>query len=582
MQRMDAIRARTIDLIGDTLFAPSCTPSPIHSPPKPLAPLLSPAPVLHHPVPEHLIPRPTYDSSSTVSATVNEQPLPEFAPARKTLPQVASPDAGSTAFLPKGLDLDFESSGPSPVADVPLSRSMPSALILGPQRSVETERSKMRTPTAAAALTPIPPAPVLRAPTPPPLSLDEFPPLSMAATANKKVSSRFREIISTEGSFSSSSTAPPTSNGSSERSSGASSPPTSASPATPVATPSAKLAAVSLKAPAFIAPASNQSGLSHRPSPSLGGLTPGQRNQLMATATPFVSQQQYTHQQPFGQPLHQQVQPFFSPSHNQWLFPQAPNNNGQAFVFLPQTMQPHGRTSAFGGQQRNPYLGNGYEGWPGGMPGFIPNGFVPGYGFSLAGYHSFSPSPPQPWLQVQRAHEQQTIHYGGSWRPHQPMSTGTTAQYSTPTSSTPRLSPGGQGEQPATQPPTSQRTFPAFPTKTSSQTTAGTSAPVPTLASASEPSSTPASSLFQLPPPPLPGATSPPPMPAHLLPAYLRLYANAFPADAAVRIQLADQQLAAMLKAGRDTAQIIPSDNKAGWIDTLSDPAKGGAVAGAP
>jgi hypothetical protein len=67
-------------------------------------------------------------------------------------------------------------------------------------------------------------------------------------------------------------------------------------------------------------------------------------------------------------------------------------------------------------------------------------------------------------------------------------------------------------------------------------------------------------------------------MPAHMLPAYLRLYASAFPADAAVRIRLADQQLAAMRNAGRDTGQIIPRDDRAGWIDT-PDPSIGGGTA---
>jgi hypothetical protein len=260
----------------------------------------------------------------------------------------------------------------------------------------------------------------------------------------------------------------------------------------------------------------------------------------MATAAPFVSQQRFSHQQPpYGLPPPQQMQPFFSPAHNSWIYPAAPATNGQPFVLMPQPAVGVGHV--YGGPP-GPFVGNG-PGWGGGMAGLVTNGPIPGHAFPQHGY-DFSPTPLQPWLHIQRPHEQQAIHHGHGWRPFHSTS-GPPPQYSPPAASSTRISSGGQSEQQPVQPQQQQqqRNFPTFLIKPSSRSTdGGGSAPTSMLASgsSSDPSTPATPSPHQLPPPPSPGATSPPPMPAHMLPAYLRLYASAFPADAAVRIRLAD------------------------------------------
>jgi len=592
MQRMDAIRARTIDLVGDTLFAPSRTPSPTHSPCKPLAPVLSPAPILHHPVPEHIIPRPTYRSSSTVSAVEDDRPLPAFAPTLETPPPVASPDGGGEnnargrpdpwALLPTNLDLNLDGCDPSPAGKRPSPRSPLPSFVLGPQPPAVEKRVDVlyRTPGVSVIPASIAAPPPPRIPTPPPLSFEEFPPLGAATRSDKKAASRSRGATSsTQDSFTSFATAGSTTVGPSEESNESSSPPTSSLPVTPVAQTLSKLSVISAKAPPFVLPTSKpHPAFQHQPSQSVGNLTSSQRHQLMATAAPFVSQQRFSHQQPpYGLPPPQQMQPFFSPAHNSWIYPAAPATNGQPFVLMPQPAVGVGHV--YGGPP-GPFVGNG-PGWGGGMAGLVTNGPIPGHAFPQHGY-DFSPTPLQPWLHIQRPHEQQAIHHGHGWRPFHSTS-GPPPQYSPPAASSTRISSGGQSEQQPVQPQQQQqqRNFPTFLIKPSSRSTdGGGSAPTSMLASgsSSDPSTPATPSPHQLPPPPSPGATSPPPMPAHMLPAYLRLYASAFPADAAVRIRLADQQLAAMRNAGRDTGQIIPRDDRAGWIDT-PDPSIGGGTA---
>lgn len=553
-----------LDALHEQAVGTSVDPGPSSPPSAPLqAAMPRPSPPLLHPVPYHPIPRPTFHAPPSVD-TSTHRPLPRFAPDLSTPPRIASPtdddDDGSVeieqdawAYLPTALDLDLNGT----MSRKTTSGSPLPPFVFGPQ---DVDWSQATTDTLyATTVKANPPQPSITL-----LQSEQAGP-SVDATPDSG-----QRSDSSEDDESSDEDVTLWSNKVSKEAKNVSSPEVSDLKVRPSSDSSKSHSSDTNSGELSIAPitVSPSSGSSSRPKPK-------QKPAIASTATsPVVRSPSFSTSYPID---------YHSP--NAFDFARADHAQSQRQMIQPahpQQFRPQQHpwivSNGYGGTPSNFVVGvpcvpamvfpGMTMGWSPGSPGMsmvTVNG-TPGVLQGVNGYPVgvHTPKGLQPDLAKREWLEQSPDGGAGSSIPRIPNHPQYLYHNAFPSPST------------ASNRPVVDKAFIAQPRTirnphpfASQHTSVFKPAPAPRPVEIKNPPVPSTTHLpvphVRLPPPPAAGQKSPPPMPAHLLPIYLKVYRRSFP-DVDKRLKVAEEKAAAAKKEKEEK-------DKGGWIESGSSDA---------